>query len=80
MSDVTIMRPTLNAGDRAFAAMRTFLNTLDELKALAESDPTELQFYLMEIDRADTDIKLLLTRLRTKPTTSQLCGQFGRGT
>ena len=78
MITVDILRPTLNANDRAFAAMRTLMNTLDELKALAVSDPTELQFYLMEMDRADTDISLLRARLRMRRTTSQLCSQFGR--
>jgi hypothetical protein len=78
MNTVLTLRPTLTANYRAFSAMRALMNTLDELKALAESDPVELQFYIMEIDRADTDIKLLLTRLRMKRTTSQLCSQFGK--
>lgn len=78
MSDVSRLNPHMTDDDEAFAMMETLSRTLQGLRALSDRNLTALQFYGMELDRADTDIALLKARASGRRSMAQLCGMFGR--
>jgi hypothetical protein len=79
---ITPLRPTLHVDDRACAAMRTLIGTVEQLEALRLEDPVSLEFFVMEIEKAEKDIALLRTRMwrraEMKRSLVDLSGQFGR--